>query len=501
MREKSLAEALFFKGLATILTLSTGGSGGREGPTAYIGAALGSRVARILRAGARARRTLLLAGTAGGLGAIFRAPLGGAMTAVEIVYREDIESDSLVPCLISSVTAYLTFTAIAGPGSLFEVSDVGLKDYREIFIYLILGLVCYSVGFIYVKLLRLVERVMQNLRIPLFCKPAIGGLALGCLAITFPEVIGSGMGFLHEAINGRINENNLLVYEGLQAYARELSLAAFFLLLAFFKIIATAMTIGSGGSGGLFAPSLFIGAMLGASVANFSQWLLPHWELHIPSFMLVGMGAFFSGVARTPFSAMIMISDVIGSYALLPPLMIVSMITFVLSSRWSLYKGQVHNRFKSPAHFWDMRLDILGELKISQEFPKLQKLAVISAESLLSDIEELSLKIHVSDFVVSREGGQYYGMFSLKRVSLKEHRQNKSNPKEIRELSQRKLATVREEASLAEALQKITENEMDKVAVIDSAGQILGYVLYHEILERYRQHIKKPLSLQEEKSP
>ena len=478
----------FFKAVATIITLASGGSGGREGPTAYIGAALGSRLGRMLKAGARARRTLLLAGTAGGLGAIFRAPLGGAMTAVEIIYREDIESDSLVPCLISSVVAYLTFTGLVGPGSLFEVSNVGLKDYREIFIYIILGLVCYSVGFIYVKLLRLVEKVMQNLRMPLLYKPALGGLVIGSLALSFPEVIGSGMGFLHETINGRSS-----AYQGPLA-TTALSLAGFFLLLAFFKIIATAVTIGSGGSGGLFAPSLFIGAMLGGSVANFSQWLLPHWELHIPSFMLVGMGAFFSGVARTPFSAMIMICDIIGSYALLPPLMIVSMITFVLSSRWSLYKGQVHNRFKSPAHFWDMRLDILEELKIAQEFPKLRQLAVISAEALLNDVEKLSLEIQASDFVVRQQNANYYGMFSLKKLSLKEHTQNKEQPKKVGELCDCRLPAIQKDSSLAEVLQKITENEMDKVAVVDSNNQVLGYLLYHDILAAYRQHIKNPPS-------
>ena len=117
----------FFKAIGTTLTISTGGSGGKEGPTAYIGAALGSFFGKILKVGPRARRTLLLAGTAGGLGAIFRAPLGGAMTAVEVLYREDIESDSLVPCLISSVTAYLVFSGVIGRGSLFEVADVGLS--------------------------------------------------------------------------------------------------------------------------------------------------------------------------------------------------------------------------------------------------------------------------------------------------------------------------------------------------------------------------------------
>ena len=227
--------------------MATGGSGGREGPTAYIGAALGSRLGRIVGAGARARRTLLLAGTAGGLGAIFRAPLGGAMTAVEIIYREDIESDSLVPCLNLFCNCLPHFYGIAGSGSLFEVSNVGLKDYREIFIYIFLGLVCYGVGFVYVKLLHLVEKIVKQIKIPLLFKPALGGLVIGCLALFIPEVIGSGMGFIHETVNGR----GSLYFEEAQSSSLP-RLAGLFLLLALFKIFATSATIGSGGSGGAF---------------------------------------------------------------------------------------------------------------------------------------------------------------------------------------------------------------------------------------------------------
>ncbi len=480
----------FFKALGTIFTLATGGSGGREGPTAYIGASLGSRLAQILGAGARARRTLLLAGAAGGLGAIFRAPLGGAITAVEILYREDIESDSLVSCLISSVSAYLTFTAIVGPGSLFEVGDVGLKDYRELPIYVCLGLVCYGIGFIYVKILHATEKLVKSIKIPILFKPALGGLLIGSIALFIPEVIGSGMGYLHETINGRSP-----TYSILSQSDSLLSLAGFFLILAFFKILSTSITIGSGGSGGLFAPSLFIGAMLGGSVASFSQWMFTDLPLSLSSFMLVGMGAFFSGVARTPFAAMIMISDIIGSYALLPPLMMVTMITFTLSSRWSLYKGQVNNRFKSPAHLWDMSLDILEQIKIGEQFNTFRNKAIISTQSSLQEIEKKSRNIQASDLVVVNESnGSYRGIISLKKTSIRESiQQNNNKPKIAADIAE-ELGTVKLGDSLADALQNIIQNDVDKVPVIKRQSKyVLGYIYYHDIFTAYYKGTKKSL--------
>ena len=474
----------FFKAVSTIFTLSSGGSGGREGPTAYIGAAMGSALSKLLGAGARARRTLLLAGTAGGLGAIFRAPLGGALTAVEIIYREDIESDSLVPCLISSVTAYLTFSSILGPGSLFEVGDVGLKNLNELPLYAFLGTICYGVGFIYVKLLRFVEVIMRFIKLPLLFKPALGGVFIGCLALVVPEVIGSGTGFLHETINGRSS-----IYTNGDLSSSPLSLSGLFLLLAFLKILATVVTIGSGGSGGLFAPSLFIGGMLGGAVATFSQWMFPTWEISVPSFILVGMGAFFSGVARTPFSAMIMISDIIGSYALLPPLMVVSVITFTLSSRWSIYKGQVHNRFKSPAHLWDMRVDILETLKVNKQLENLRCKAVISGQKFLHDLYDINLKIQASDFVVVNTDGTYYGMFSLKKIHLKSQIEEASKQIRVADMTDIRLKGVSINATLNEALQRIAASELDKVAVVDREQKVLGYVHYQDIFSAYYKYM------------
>ena len=231
--------------------------------------------------------------------------------------------------------------------------------------------------------------------------------------------------------------------------------------------------------------------MLGGSVASISQWLFPEWQISIPSFMLVGMGAFFSGVARTPFSAMIMISDIIGSYALLPPLMIVSMITFVLSSRWSLYKGQVHNRFKSPAHFWDMRFGYLERLKVREEFPVLHTKSIISSASSLKELEKISLNIQDTDFVVTHEKGEYCGMFSLKKkIRIKKRSQTNADGVTMAELCDSSVPFVRQSDTLTDALEKITKSEMDKAAVVDEDNRVLGYILQNDIFAAYRRQIR-----------
>ena len=474
--------APFFKALGTILTLSTGGSGGREGPTAFIGAGIGSGLSRLLRSGARARRTLLLAGTAGGLGAIFRAPLGGAIAAMEILYLEDIESDALVPCIVASVTGYLTFQVFTGPGSLFQVGELGLSGLHELPVYLLLGLFCYPVGYIYVKFFHMIRKFFSRLRIPIVLKPAIGGLVIGLLALTFPEVIGSGMGYIQRIIAG----------ESPLPQAPHMQVAFFFLLIAGLKIVATAFTIGSGGSGGLFAPSLFIGAMLGGFVANVTLYFMPEYEISTAAFAIVGMGAFFAGVARAPFAAMIMVSDIIGSYALLPPLMIVCMIALILTGRWTLYQQQLKNRFQSPAHFWDMQLDVLNQLRIEEHFPEFRSQAIIDRRRLLGDLETFAFDIQASDFVVTNSDGTYFGMISLKKVRITTELESVRALVTVDDAAEVGVPAVGPDSSLGDALKIITECDYDKAVIVDEDRMVLGYIRYNDIFAVYHQYLKRP---------
>lgn len=473
-----------FKAISTIVTLATGGSAGKEGPTAQIGAGFGAVISKVLGVGARARRTFLLAGTAGGLGAIFRAPLGGAITAVEVIYQEDFESDSLVPCIISSVTAYLVFSSIAGSGSIFHVGKVGLTDYRELFFYILLGLLCFGVGFLFVRTFNYIEQVFQKIPIHPILKPGIGGLFVGSLGFFFPEVIGSGFGLLQDTISGKnIASNESLLY-----------VAFFFLLIAFLKIITTSFTIGSGGSGGVFGPSLFIGGMLGGFVGTIAKILFPELNFSVTPFILVGMASFFAGIASAPIAGMIMVCDMIGSYSLLPPLMIVSVLAFVLSHKWSIYKGQVENRFKSPAHEWDMNQDAMERIKISKYFAEFRKYAIVEKYKRLTEVEDVALEIRASDFIIVDSEHKYIGAASLRRNRLKtEDEESREALKDLITIEDVtfSLPAVTRENTLGEALRIILNHDIDKVAILKDNGIVDGYLRYIDILNAYHTELKK----------
>lgn len=471
----------FFKAIATIITLASGGSAGKEGPTAQIGAGVGVVLSKLVNAGARARRTFLLAGTAGGLGAIFRAPLGGAITAVEVIYQEDFESDSLVPCIISSVTAYLVFTSIFGPGSMFKVHDIGLKDYHELFFYVILGLVCFAMGFVFVSVFNYIGAIFKKINIHPVLKPGIGGLIVGSFGYFFPELIGGGFGLLQKTISG----------EGLMTISdSRIYVASFFLLIAFLKILTTSFTIGSGGSGGVFGPSILIGGMLGGFVGVLSSTLFPQYNFSLSSFILVGMSAFFVGVARAPIAGMIMVCDMVGNYNLLPPLMIVSVISFILSHRRSIYKGQVENRFKSPAHEWDMNQDAMERIHISKYFSDFKKYAIITKDKLLTEVEDLALEIQESDFIIVNPDGSYFGSASLRRNRLEEeNRDFLRNLITIEDVAT-SLPCVTTKNTLGDALKIILNHDIDKVAVLRQ-NKVIGYLRYNDILKAYHTELSK----------
>ena len=470
-----------YKSIATIFTLSSGGSGGKEGPISQIGAGIGVFVANLANAGARARRTLLLSGTAAGLGAAFKTPLGGALTAVEMVYKEDFESDALIPCFISSVTAYLIYTAYAGTSPLMNIGDVSSFHFSEIAFYLILGVLCYVFGFLFIFGFGKAKKFTLSLNIPIYLKPAIGGLLTGAIALLFFEVSGTGHSFIERVANGNLPDliGNSMFY----------SVIVSLLIIAFLKILATTLTIGSGGSAGIFGPSLFIGAMLGAATGVAAKTFLSSTEVHVGSYIVVGMGAFYAGVANAPIAGIIMIMEMTGSYVLLPPIIIVSIFTFILARQISFYKNQVDNRFKSPAHKWEMKLDVIDSIYLKEYFPEYRLLAVLQDYFSLEQAKELGAKIHASDFVVVNDHLEYVGMFSLRMVSLENKGVNKKNQL-VRRYVNTTVPCISPNDKLSEALNIIMRSDVDKVAVVEDK-RFLGYIRSKDIFEAYNKELKQ----------
>ena len=386
------------KGIATIFTLAGGGSAGKEGPIMQIGAGIGSFLATRLGLSARDRRILLLAGAAGGLGAIFRAPLGSALTAIEVLYREDFESDALIPCVISSVTAYVLFILLVGGQRIFAVPQLPLLTPLEVPGYLLLAVVAVPVGWGYIRLFYATrDRIFRKLPLPRPLRPMLGGLGVGLIGLFFPQAYGAGWGYIQQALDGQ-----LLI----QTMA--------WVVLA--KIVATSLTIGSGGSGGVFGPTLFIGGMLGGVIGYGGELIAPALFPHPSAYVLVGMASFFAGVASAPIGAMLMVTEMTGGYTLLPPLMLVSVVSILLMRRLSIYENQVQDRFHSPAHIADLTINVLEEMKVADVFQATSDVPTVTPATGFQALRGLILTSREATVPVMDPNGRLVGLLTAEQL-------------------------------------------------------------------------------------
>jgi CIC family chloride channel protein len=334
--------------VASAITIGSGGSAGREGPTAQIAAGFGSLLGRLLKLTVRERRIAVAAGIGAGIGAIFKAPLGGAILGTEVLYLEGFEISALIPSFIASVIGYTIFASWAGYTPIFGGHyNIAFNDPYTLIFYAALGLICGGVGILYPLCFYGLRDFFRRLSIPNYLKPAIGGLGVGVLGYFLPQVLGMGYGWLQIVMNPQA-----VIPLGIMV------------LLVFAKIVATSLSIGSGGSGGVFAPGLFIGGMLGAALWSGLHSIVPHMPNTPEPFVVVGMMALFGGVARAPLAVMFMVGEMAGSYTMLAPAMIAVGISYVIIGRHTIYESQVESPAKSPAHRYEYSFPLLSRLTV-----------------------------------------------------------------------------------------------------------------------------------------
>ncbi|MGD8440593.1 MAG: chloride channel protein, partial [Holophagae bacterium] len=311
---------LLAKLLASGICIGSGGSVGREGPIVQIGSALGSTIGQWLGIGERRLRTLVGCGAAAGIAGTFNAPVAGALFSVEIILG-DFGVGQFSPIVISSVAATVVSRSFLGDFPAFEVPEYALVSAGELLAYAVLGLLAGLAALAFIRCLYGAEDLFDAMRIPVVLKPVLGGLLIGVIALWFPEIYGVG----YEAINEALQAN--LMWQLL-------------LVLAVAKMVAVSLTLGSGGSGGVFAPSLFIGAMLGGSVGTVVHYFWPSASGGPGAYALVGMGAVVAAGAHAPITAIVIIFELTGDYKIILPLMISCIIATLLSTglqRASIY--------------------------------------------------------------------------------------------------------------------------------------------------------------------
>ncbi|HEY6461794.1 MAG TPA: chloride channel protein [Polyangiaceae bacterium] len=477
----------FVKALVSALTLGSGGSGGREGPTMQMGGALGSLVGQLLRVTDRERRMLLVAGTAAGMAAVFRTPLGAALLAVEVLHRDDFEADALVPSVLASVVSYSVFIAFFGEQTLFTHAPSYPFHPGHLPLYALLAVLVSVVASVFLSTLRYVQNVTKRLHVPEWCKPGLGGLALGIFATPIIMVIGPHLGQPGQGLG--------ILGGGYGAAQLAISGADWFPLgwrgvellgvLCAVKIIATCLTVGSGGSAGDFGPSLVIGGIFGGAFGRAAQVLMHDPSIDPGAFALVGMATFYGGLAHVPIASLVMTCELAGSYDLLVPLMLAEMIAFVALRHRALYHSQVATKRESPAHREDLIFDVLTGVGVGDVVVRDRPYATLETKTPARDVIQKAASQAWQDvFPVLDENGKVVGM-----VLSDVLRTMAANP----DLGEFAIAhdlmippvTVEDSASLQRALEAILEHGLREIMVVGEDGKIVGFLDEAEITRVY----------------
>ncbi len=464
------------KTIASAITIGSGGSAGKEGPIAQIGSGFGSILASILKLNDKERRIMLLAGAAGGIGAIFKAPLGAALFTAEVLYsKTDFEFEAIIPCVLSSIVGYTVFTLHDGAGVIFQIPYIALATPIQLPFYGLLGIICAFVGFIYLKVFYGTrDRFFNTLNIPNILKPALGGLMMGVVAFFLPEVLSGGYKWIQSAINNELSIKLMGI-------------------LVLGKILATSFTISSGGSGGVFAPSLFIGSMLGGFFGNVCAKFFPNIIDNSAAFVLVGMGGFFAGVAKTPIASLIMVAEMTGGYYLILPMMIVSSISFLLLGKTSLYEKQVPMRINSPAHMGDYVFDVLEILSVKDAIPKDRKVDIIPEGMHFKDVLKNIIDSHQEDFPVVDKNNNLIGIISM--TDLRAAMADDSLYKLLvaKDLAVTDIITVNTEDSIKTALEIMASLDIREIPVVkkDDPTKVISMVSRKDILRVYQEKTSK----------
>lgn len=474
---------------ASVITIGSGGSGGREGPIAQIGAGFGSFLSTRLGLDVRTRRWLLAAGMGAGIGSIFRAPLAGAIFAAEVLYSSaEVEAEVLLPAAVSSIIAYSVYSFRFGFDHIFtNVGEHGFSNVLELIPYSLEALVLALAALLFVKSFYGIRRLFSNWGIPKILKPAIGGALTGLIALLLIQltqdrtnviaVMGGGYGILQEIFQNGITHISL----------------AILLLVAFGKILTTSFTIGSGGSAGVFGPSMVIGGTIGAATGYIMQLVFPDIAIYPSTFAIVGMAGFFAAAANTPLSTIIMVSELTGNYELLLPSMWVCSISYMVARKWSIYESQVPSKVYSQAHYGEYAHDIFETTFVEEAYKEGRSVVVLTPDVKSDEIIKLMTEKRQRIFPVVDKENQIVGSFTISDITrmLLEGKESTTTAKD---LMQSRLLEIGPGETIRRAQQVMMDNQVEELLVVDDhiqPARIMGVITAADIIRAYNRKLSE----------
>ena len=468
------------KTLASAISIATGGSVGREGPIVQIGSAIGSVVGQLINTSADRMRTLVGCGAAAGIAATFNAPIAGSMFALEIILG-DFGVATFSPIVISSVTATAISRHFLGDYPAFIVPGYELVSVWEFPLYMTLGLVCAIIARLFIKVLYLAEDTFDRVRFPECLKAAVGGVMLGSMGLLFPHILGVGYGAIDLSL------------------AQELSWWLLLMLIGI-KILATSITIGSGGSGGIFAPSLFLGAMTGGAFGILVNYFFPNITASSGAYAIVGMAAIVSATTHGPLTAILMLFEMTGEYKIILPLMITCIISSLVIrnlSRESIYTLKLLRRGVNIRE--GREVNVLKSISVKDVMnPDVE---TVTEGMNLDEISERVTKSRYNSFPMLDHTGKLTGILSFNDYRDAIFNKDLRGLVIARDLATKNLVTVTMENNLYDALELITQKDFSIMPVVSSkdASQLMGVLSRRDIIGAYDKTVIKISLLNETK--
>ncbi len=455
--------------IASALTIGSGGSGGREGPTAQISAGFGSLLSRALDLTPADARIAVTVGIASGIGAIFRAPLGGAVLGAEILYREDAQIEALIPGAMASIVAYAVFGAVKGFTPIFGF----LRGYHfshpaQLLFFLVIGIGGGLLGRLYSASFYKTNRVARRFPGPRMLKPAVAGALVGVLGLVLPGSLGTGYGWVQRAMGPALLSIPLWVV----------------LALPFAKIVATSLSIGSGGSGGVFGPGMVVGGFMGAGMWRLLEPLAPGIVPHNPApFVVVGMIACFGSIAHAPLAVMLMVAEMTGSLELLAPAMIaIAMATLLVGDR-TIYRAQLKDRSESTAARVSAGLPLLGSIRVVDAL--VAPPMTLAPNERTEDARRRMQEAHVSAAPVVDGTGRFRGVLRLDSAT--------EGALEVSATMNRGASRIPSDATLEAAAEVLADERGSWVTVLDDEGDLAGIVGIPQMVAAYRSSLESGL--------
>ncbi len=470
------------KVFASSLTIGFGGSAGREGPIVQVGSALGSTLGQMLHFSNDRVRTLVACGAAAGIAATFNAPIAGTIFALEVILRR-FTTRYFGAVVISAVSAAIVGRAFLGDKPAFTVPAYSLNHISELFIYTVLGLLAAVVAVLFIRFLYRLEKISDEWKLPQAYKASFGMILTAGVGLLFPKlgILGPGLEMIGETI----------------AEDFQLSLGLMFALLIA-KMLATGFTLGAGNSGGVFAPSLFMGAILGGIIGSVGQMLFPNIVLHPGAYAIVGMAAVFAGAARAPITAVLIVFEMSNDYRLILPLMLATVLSTQFAEYlfpYSIYtlklklKGVAFNRGRDE--------DVLQGVTVGEVMTR--NISTISSGLTLQEAATVFAKNHRHGMAVLNSEGNFWGIVTINDLN---RAIDKNLPPETLvsqiAMPRTKLLVAHPDESIGEALARMGTRGIGRLPVLarDDGRHLLGLLRRDDVIRAYQVGLVRRAELQ-----